>query len=393
MKEIDTDVLIIGAGLVGLVAAHSLSSLNYKITVIDKASHPKTKKNSSDTRTVAVSEGSKRFLEGLSLWVSLSKHAESIKTIKVYDRASTNNIVFSNNIKNKKLGYVIENNKFSQILRNKLSDLDNVKILYNTSLQGIAVDQKFSRLFIKKNKINTKLVIAADGKNSHTREMVGNKVFKKKYTESALVLNFFHEKKLNNTAYEVFLKNGPLAILPMKSSKNYFQSTIIWSNKHEFLLKLLHSHKNFLLNYIEEQVFEMTGRIFKINTTQIFPLSAHLNDSFINKRLVYVGDSAHSIHPIAGQGWNLGVNDVKNLSQVCIESKKNKIELGDNLFCKKYNDLSYNKAFQLFHVTDGLNTHFKNNNNLYRLLSSVGFKIINNNPALKNKITKYAMGV
>ena len=105
-----------------------------------------------------------------------------------------------------------------------------------------------------------------------------------------------------------------------------------------------------------------------------------------------MGDSAHSIHPIAGQGWNLGVNDVKNLNQVCIESKKNKIEIGSNLFCKNYNDLSYNKAFQLFQITDKLNTHFKKSGYFYRLLSGVGFKIINNNLSLKNKITKYAMG-
>ena len=131
MKEIDSDVIIIGSGLVGLVAAHSLSSLNYKVIVIDKAPHIKTKKTFNDTRTVAVSEGSKQFLEDLSLWSSLDKYAEPIKEINVYDRSSKNKILFSNNIKNKKLGYVIENNKFSEILRDKLLDFSNTKIFYN----------------------------------------------------------------------------------------------------------------------------------------------------------------------------------------------------------------------------------------------------------------------
>jgi len=392
MKEIDTDVLIIGAGLVGLVVAHSLSSLNYKVTVIDKSPFIKTKKSFNDTRTVAVSEGSKQFLESLSLWTYLDKHAEPIKTIKVYDRISTNKILFSNNIKNKKLGYVIENKKFSEILNTKLLDFDNTKIFNNTILQKIEVNKQYSKSYMQNKEINSRLVIAADGKNSVTRKLVGNKVFKKNYSESALVLNFFHEKKLNNTAYEVFYNTGPLAILPMRSFKNFFQSTIIWSNENEFLVKLMHSHKDFLLNYIDEQVGEITGKIIKINSVQKFPLSAHINDSFVNKRLIYVGDSAHSIHPIAGQGWNLGVNDVKNLNQVCIESKKNKIEIGSDLFCKNYNDLSYNKAFQLFQITDKLNTHFKKSGYFYRLLSGVGFKIINNNLSLKNKITKYAMG-
>ena len=393
MKEIDTDVLIIGAGLVGLVAAHSLSSLNYNVTVIDKAFLTKNKKSFNDTRTVAVSEGSKQFLENLSLWSSLNKYAQPIKTINVYDRTPKNKILFSNSYNNKKLGYVIENKKFSEILRKKLLDFKNIEIRQNTFLYKIETNKKISKIFTQKTKINSKLVIAADGKNSDTRKIVGNKIFRKKYAESALVLSFFHERKLNNTAFEIFYNTGPLAILPMKSFNNYSQSTIIWSHKDDFIVKLENSHKEFLLNYLEEQVGEITGKILKINTTQRFPLSAHINDSFANKRLIYVGDSAHSIHPIAGQGWNLGVNDVKNLNKICLESKRNKIELGSDLFCKNYNDLSYNKAFQLFQITDKLNLHFKKNGNLYRFLSSVGFKIINETPFLKNKITKYAMGV
>jgi 2-octaprenyl-6-methoxyphenol hydroxylase len=393
MKEIDTDVIIIGAGLVGLVVAHNLSTLNQRVTVIDKAPYLNSKVSFNDTRTVAVSEGSKQFLESLSLWKFLDKYAEPIKKINVYDRTPQNNILFSNSINNKKLGYVIENKKFSEILKNKLSYFDNTKILYNTSIKKIEPNKKFSKLITQKNEINTKLVIAADGKNSDTRKMVGNKIFKKNYLESALVLNFFHEKKLNNTAYEVFYNTGPLAILPMKSFKKYSQSTIIWSNKNEFLIKLINSNKDFLLNYIEEQVGEITGRVIKINSVQKFPLSAHINDSFMNKRLIYIGDSAHSIHPIAGQGWNLGINDIKNLNQVFQKSKKKKIEIGDYSFCKHYNDLNYNKAFQLFQITDKLNTHFKKNGVLYRLLSGAGFKVINNNSFLKNEITKYAMGV
>ena len=393
MKEIDADVTIIGAGLVGLVVAHSLSTMNYKVTVIDKASYFKKKVTFNDTRTVAVSEGSKNFLESLSLWRSLYKYAEPIKSINVYDRTSKKKILFTNSIKNKKLGYVIENKKFSDILRNKLLDFDNTNILQNTILKKIEVNKNFLKLHSQEKIINSKLVIAADGKNSDTRKIFGNKIFKKNYLESALVVNICHEKKLDNTAYEIFYNTGPLAILPMTSSKESFQSTIIWSNKNEFLVNLINSQKEFILNYIEEQVGEITGRITKINSIQKFPLSAHINDSFINKRLIYVGDSAHSIHPIAGQGWNLGVSDVKNLNQICIKSKRNNIEIGSDSFCKAYNDLSYNKAFQLFQITDKLNTHFKKSGKLYRLFSGVGFKIINNTPSLKKQITKYAMGI
>tara|TARA_B100001057_G_scaffold480982_1_gene554486 strand:- start:955 stop:2127 length:1173 start_codon:yes stop_codon:yes gene_type:complete len=389
MKEFNTDVLIVGSGLVGLVAAHCLSSLNYKVTLVDKKNLINSKNSFKDTRTVAVSEGSKIFLESLFLWSFLENYAEPIKNINVYDRSSNNKILFSNQIKNKKLGYVIENKQFSKILINQLKKFKNTKVHYGFNLVDVELNDKCTRAFSNNSIINSKIIIAADGKNSQIKKIVGNKTFKKKYNESALVLNLFHKKKLNNTAYEIFYKTGPLAILPMKSSKGFFQSTIIWSNDDTFLRKLTSLEKTFIKNFIEEKIGHIVGSITKINSNQIFPLSAHINDSFINKRLIYVGDAAHSIHPIAGQGWNLGVNDVKNLYEI---SKYEKINIGSDLFCQMYNNKSYQRAFQLFQITDKLNSHFINSGKVYRFLSNIGFGLIEKNQSLKNKITKYAMG-
>ena len=389
MKEFNTDVLIVGSGLVGLVAAHCLSSLNYKVTLVDKKNLINSKNSFKDTRTVAVSEGSKIFLESLFLWSFLENYAEPIKNINVFDRSSNNKILFSNQIKNKKLGYVIENKQFSKILINQLKKFKNTKVHYGFNLVDVELNDKCTRAFSNNSIINSKIIIAADGKNSQIKKIVGNKTFKKKYNESALVLNLFHKKKLNNTAYEIFYKTGPLAILPMKSSKGFFQSTIIWSNDDTFLRKLTSLEKTFIKNFIEEKIGHIVGSITKINSNQIFPLSAHINDSFINKRLIYVGDAAHSIHPIAGQGWNLGVNDVKNLYEI---SKYEKINIGSDLFCQMYNNKSYQRAFQLFQITDKLNSHFINSGKVYRFLSNIGFGLIEKNQSLKNKITKYAMG-
>tara|TARA_B100001059_G_scaffold145376_1_gene145313 strand:+ start:215 stop:1387 length:1173 start_codon:yes stop_codon:yes gene_type:complete len=390
MKEFSTDVLIVGSGLVGLVAAHCLSSLNYKVTLVDKKNFTNQKSSFNDTRTVAISEGSKIFLESLSLWSYLESYAEPIKNINVYDRSSHNKILFKNEIKNKKLGYVIENKKFSKILISKLNKFKNTKVHYGFNLVNIKSNDSNSQAYSDNEVIKAKIIIAADGKNSQIKKIVGNKTFKKNYNESALVLNFFHEKKLNNTAYEIFYKTGPLAILPMKSSNGFFQSTVIWSNNNAFLKKLTSSEDIFIKNFMEEKIGKVVGNVIKINSSQIFPLSAHINDTFINKRLVYIGDAAHSIHPIAGQGWNLGVNDVRNLYEI---SKNRKSEIGGDLFCRIYNDKSYHKAFQLFQITDKLNSHFMISRNIYRSLSNVGFDFIEKNHSLKNKITRYAMGV
>jgi len=390
MKEFNTDVLIVGSGLVGLVTAHCLSSLNYKVILVDKKNFINSKNLINDTRTVAVSEGSKIFLESLSLWGFLKNYSEPIKTINVYDRSSSNKIIFNNKIKNKKLGYVIENKKFIKILVNQLKKFKNTKVHYGFNLIDIKQNDKNSTAISNNTIINAKMIIAADGKNSQIKKIVGNKTFKINYNESALVLNIVHEKKLNNTAYEIFYKTGPLAILPMSSPNEFFKSTIIWSNNDKFLKKLISLENIFIKSFMEEKIGEIVGGITKINSSQIFSLSAHINDSFFNKRLIYVGDAAHSIHPIAGQGWNLGVNDVRNLYEL---SKNKNIDLGSDLFCQMYNSKSYHKAFQLFQITDKLNSHFLNSGNMYRSLSNLGFSFIEKNHLLKNKITKYAMGV
>ena len=122
MKEIDADALIIGSGLVGLVAAHTLSTLNYKVVLIDKNTFTNSNKFLIDTRTVAISEGSKQFLDSLFLWDGIKSFAEPIKKIKVYDRSSSNKILFENFEVKKQLGYVVENNKFRTFLISKLKD-------------------------------------------------------------------------------------------------------------------------------------------------------------------------------------------------------------------------------------------------------------------------------
>jgi 2-octaprenyl-6-methoxyphenol hydroxylase len=393
MKEINTDVVIVGAGLIGLVTAHCLLSLKYRVIIIDKKIFNKQDIGQKDVRTVAVSQGSKLFLESLSLWKSLEKFSEPIKKIRVFNRKSSNRILFENSNLNKDLGYVIENSKFSKILINSLKKKKNIKILYGVELNKIETNTSTPRVFLKNQTIKSKLIIAADGKNSTLRKMIGNKIFKKKYSDSALVINFFHQNNLKNIAYEIFYDSGPLAILPMRAKNGFFQSSIIWSNKDLFVKNIINCDKNFVKNIIVEKIGHIIGDIIKINSVQKFPLSAHINDSFFNQRLIYIGDSAHSIHPIAGQGWNLGVKDVKNLQHTCIESKLKQIEIGSSVFCKKYHSLSYNNAFQLYQITDKLNYHFKRKNNLYKFITNTGFELIENNKPLKNKITKYAMGL
>ena len=219
MKEIKTDIVIVGGGLTGLLTAYALSSLELRILLIDAGvifSDP----NKKDFRTTAIAEGSKLFFEELGIWKNIYRHCEKIKTIKVFDRNISRKISFSNPENFGNLGYVVKNTKIKNELIKLLKLKKNLEILQNTPLEKIKTNQENVTVFSGNNKIIAKLLISADGKNSFVREIIGTPAFKKKYNHSAFVTNFSHKKNHNNIAHEIFLESGPLALLPMKSANN-----------------------------------------------------------------------------------------------------------------------------------------------------------------------------
>ena len=393
MKEIKTDIVIVGAGLTGLLAACALSSLELRILLIDAGvifSDSKKK----DFRTTAIAEGSKLFFEELGIWKNIYKHSEKIKTIQVFDRNISRKISFSNpkNIGN--LGYVIKNTKIKNELIKFLKLKKNIRILQKTPLERIETNQNDSVVFSSNNKIIAKLLVSADGKNSFVREIVGTSTFKKKYNHSAFVTNFSHKQSHKNIAHEIFLESGPLALLPMKSANNKtYNTSLIWSNPRNFSNNLLKTNPSLRKKILEEKIYNYTGKIINFFDTKVFGLSAHINTKFYDKRLVYIGDSAHSLHPIAGQGWNLGVRDVKNLLRIISKAKKNGLDLGTEFICKNYHNLSHHDAYSLYQVTDKLNSIFLNESSTINFIRKSGFSFINKTNKIKKQITNYAMGV
>ena len=395
MKQLECDVLIVGSGLTGVIAASALSLLDIKIIIVDQKNilpkHFSNKISQKDTRTTAVAEGSKIFLEEIGLWKKLSKYAEPIKQIEVIDRKQTNTINFINPKRNNNLGYIIKNSFFVQAALKDLVKRKNIKIFNSQKLKEI--DYSFNKIICNFDTINisSNLLVAADGKKSTVRLIKNTGFYKKNYNEKALVVNFEHSNNHNGCAYEFFLKNGPLAILPMQKEAN-FQSSLIWSNSSKFLESLTNVDEELFKGVLEERIFHKLGKIKKIKSKQIFPLSAHLNHKFYEKQIVYIGDAAHSIHPIAGQGWNLGLRDVKKLYKMISEYTFLGLEINTQEFCKKYNQECYYDSYRLYQITDKLNSIFMLNNNVIHIIRGTGFDLIQNKSAIKNKITNFAMG-
>ena len=392
MKEIQSNINIVGGGLIGVVTAYALSKVVNNLVVLEqkaKFDH----KRILDKRTTAISEGTRKFLDELNIWKDISKYAEPIKKIHIVDRNQSNKIYFDNNRRKSNLGYIVKNEFILDSFYRKLEEQKNVKIFNNISLKDIYHDG--NRIITKQNDflINSNLLLATDGKESSIRKIFKTPIFYKDYKRKAIVINLYHSKSHQSTAYEFFFKKGPLAILPMQKNKSEFQSSIVWTNTNQFIDSLLSLDDNKIISILNEKIKGSIGEIKKIITKQTFPLKAHLNSKFFEKRIIYLGDSAHSFHPIAGQGWNLGMQDVQNLYKLVKKYNSLGLELGDEIFCKEFQKDNFFKAYRLYQITDKVDTIFKSDNFIFNQARFSAINLIEKSKKLKNRISDFAMGI
>lgn len=389
------DITIIGGGLIGLFLAPILAKLNFKVALVDKEKIAQKTNIENDSRTIAISLGTKLFLEKYGIWKKISRYAEPINQIEVLNRESNSNIFFNNNNDSKSpMGFIVENKIIKKILIEKIKSTKNINIFDSTEIDNIVLNSNSILVNSVNNIIESKLVIAADGKNSFIKSLYKFPSYNIKYNQAALVTNIQHSKNHKNTAFEIFLPNGPLAMLPMKSfKKNIYKSSLIWTENISTINKMKKMELNSVKDLIEGNIYKYLGKVLKIDSFKMFPLSAHVCRKFYNKRIVLVGDSAHSIHPIAGQGWNLGMRDVKYLVETLYESKKFGLDIGSLEILKKYNNNRFADVSSMLFITHSLNKVFLSKSNFINNLRSIGFNYINKRKKITSSLVNYAMGV
>jgi len=402
---VHTDIIICGGALAGMTLALSLQKKGLDVIIVDPRSVSQVMQD--DKRTTAIAAGPKKFYDSLGVWKNLKDKVEAIDSINILDGSSSISLVFDykdylskNNLTDiNSLGYVVENcDLIKQIdLRIKnLKKCGKVKRIKSKVL-SIKIDKSSAKLFLEnKNIITASLVVAADGKNSVVRKMVGIKENRSFYDQEAYVTQIIHQKNHNNIALEKFLPGGPLAVLPMKKYKNKYRSAIIWSdNEKTTRNRLTDSKKNpNIISYeLERHCFDWLGKIELCGDSKAFPLELIKPKNIVSERIVLMGDAAHAIHPIAGQGFNLSLRGMEKFSEMCSARVGLGLDIGSKIFLKDYEMYRKVDVASLINATHVLNELFRNSKPHIKAFRRLGLATVSNTPILKRAFMKYAMGI
>ena len=373
-----------------MVLALSLTRRGIPVAIIEKNKKSKLS-NINDLRTSAISQGSSRILTNLNIWNKIGNKAQLINSILVKDGKMSEINFDSESISEGPLGYIIENKILKEFVFKELTKNDLIDIYYDVEIQEIENKrQDVVKLKTNKGIFESYLLVGADGRYSKIRELSSFKYFYNDYNQRALVFNISHEKNHNSSAVEYFFPSGPLALLPMKNKKQKM-SSVVWTIENSMQLDL--KRKNTFLKEFEKRYNGHFGKILNFSKPVPYNLNVFYCYNYFKNRIILVGDACQAIHPIAGQGLNLGIRDAYILANTLEEGLSLGIDFGDELLLKKYSRKRSIDKNLLVQSTHNLNKLFSNNTFFLSVIRKMGLRIFNQSMFLKKQSMLFAMGL
>ena len=382
-------IVILGSGLIGLSSALLLERYGLESIIIDKSSINEIK-GTSDKRTTAISQGSARIYEQIGVWKELVKYSQPIYKIKVTEGSEADGLTFNHKMTEEGvMGYIVENKFIRKFLLDKALKSKLIRIYSKNLVKSIKnLENKTLELKTQKGTMKCDLLIGADGRHSNTRKIGLFKYFYKNYNQNAYVFNIVHKLPHNGTALERFFPTGPLAILPMKSKKGN-QSSVVFTVDDDIKFKNKSSFKKFF----EERYEDFFGEIIKFSKISTFPLDVYSCLKYYKNNIILVGDACQALHPIAGQGFNLGLRDCLFLSESLKKAKNLGQKFNSNLILREYSRNRFYDKSLLVGSTHNLNKFFGLRGEIISKIRSVGLKLFNRSDFLKRRSMLFAMGI
>lgn len=384
------DVAIIGGGLAGLTLSCLLGQGGISVACIEQSAPVKN----SDLRTTAISFGSRKILEQAGIWKDLEDDACPIEDIRILDGDSPLLLRFmSDDVEGRAFGWIVENTALREALVERTKKIKSVDHIVPAKVTGFDVHDDFVTVHLDTKKIMASLIVGADGRNSFVRDFMNVRTRSWDYDQRAVICCVSHEHAHDNKAVEHFWPGGPFAILPMSNdTKGRHRSSVVFTE---------HGPKRKSLMNLSEEGFETAlqarfpddyGQVTMIGKRACYPLSLVHAAEYIAPRMVLVADAAHGIHPVAGQGLNLGFRDVRTLAELALEAHNDGQDIGSAELLQEYQRIRRPDNMAMVAVTDGLVRLFSNNITPIRMIRKAGLRAVAKIPAAKQFFMRRAMG-
>ena len=407
----DFDLIIIGGGLVGASLACALENSSLRIAIVEAfpfKSDDSEYQPAFDARSVALSYTSKQVFEGMGLWSSINKlGVAAIKKIHVSDRGHAGVTRLNAEDENvEALGYVVETRVIGKALFDRLKKQNNVTLIapaklkdfdLNAEVATATIEVTTDEKLVESKTLTAKLLVAADGDDSFVRRLSGVRIKQRNYEQSAVIANVATDTPHNNQAFERFTDSGPLALLPMAATENeQNRYSLVWTVKASEQDEMMTWSDEMFLEKLKARFGERAGKFINVSKRHTYPLSLMRAKEHVRERLAIIGNAAHTLHPVAGQGFNLGLRDVAALSQVIIDAARSKH--GENKDIGSLDNLNIYAAWrkrdhiQTAMATDGLVRIFSNNFLPLAALRNLALITVDLVPPLKKVFARHAMG-
>ena len=391
-----TDVLIVGSGLNGATLAIALARAGHNVTIIDQARQNKKKITTFDGRSYALALASQRLLQAIEVWDNVAHCAQPIQEIKVSDGCiGEGSAPFwmhfdKGQLDEGPMGYMMEDRHLRPALLQAISQDNKITSIHGHSVISQETSTASAKITLDNgDQVEGRILVGSDGSGSETARRAGITHAQWNYDQESLVCAVRHELPHHGIAHQLFLPAGPLAILPLENHR----SSIVWSENSIKAQQINAMNDEEYMTELRPRFGRFLGDIAFEGNRYSYPLYLALAQKMINHRLALVGDAAHTIHPIAGQGLNAGLRDIGALTEVLTKAARRGEDIGSITVLERYQQWRRFDTVTLALATDTFNRLFSNDIPILRAIRNIGMGFVNGFPDLKRTLIREAAGL
>ena len=388
------DIVIAGGGMIGTSLALALAPLGLRVAVVEAIARKQDQQPSFDDRSTALSRSTQRMFEAMGLWDAVVAASTPIANIHVSDQGRFGfSHIDAEEQGVEALGYVVINRVLGEVLQSNLDATRNVDVLCPARIESIDLGPERASATLSSDDgeqtLTCKLLVAADGANSAVREMMGISAQQRAYGQRAVIGNLLPERRLDHRAFERFTPQGPLAILPIADDRAGF----VWTVAEHDAERVMTLDDDEFLAEIQEEFGYRLGKFSRVGTRASYPLILSKAVRLIATRSVLIGNSAHGLHPVSAQGFNLGMRDVAALCDCIADAPAQGSDPGDAQLLERYAEWRRSDQKKLVHFTDNLVRLFGSSRPGLRTLRNIGMIGFDLIPGVRPMFARHTMGL